>query len=115
MTTQKWTPGPWAVSGARRRENLRQTLAVIRSDGAGVSYVPYSDRTDADHIQSHADARLIAAAPEMYEALLNLVSHTEACELELDKFHGLGEDAGSGSSIIVCKARTILAKARGDA
>jgi hypothetical protein len=37
----------------------------VGPDGAWIAAVVYSDRTPADHVQSYADARLIAAAPTL--------------------------------------------------
>ena len=41
-------------------------------------------------------------------ALRNLIEHTLDCEFELDKFHGLGNDAGAGMSSVLCEARAAL-------
>jgi hypothetical protein len=40
--------------------------------------------------------------------LQTLIDHTLRCELELDRFHGLGTDAGSGCSEVVCNAQSLL-------
>ena len=64
----KHTPGPWQVSGGRRSDALYGH--GVGPDGGGyVAMVTYSDRTAADHLASLADARLIASAPEMLDAL----------------------------------------------
>ena len=49
-----------------------------------------------------------ARIAELEAALLNLIEHTLDCELELDKFHGLGNDAGAGMSSVLCEARAAL-------
>ena len=53
-------------------------------------------------------AELQARIAELEAALLNLIEHTLDCELELDKFHGLGNDAGAGMSSVLCEARAAL-------
>ena len=44
------------------------------------------------------------------EALDSLVEHTISCEKELDRFHGLENDSGSGSSICVLNAQQVLSQ-----
>ena len=69
----KHTPGPWSVSGIRTHADPDEKyLQIIADDGkksGTFAYVCWSDRTNEDFIASHADARLIAAAPEMLAAL----------------------------------------------
>jgi hypothetical protein len=61
------TPGPWTFDG---ENECNQGFDVALPDG-GVSATAYYDvDRDADSVrQAEANARLIAAAPEMYEAL----------------------------------------------
>lgn len=66
------TRGPWTVSCIRTRIGREPMLTVVRPDGAGVALVPYSDIRPGDHAASYADARLIAAAPELLTALAML-------------------------------------------
>jgi len=47
---------------------------------------------------------------ELAKALEDLISHTLQCEEQLDRFHGLGNDSGSGYSAIVCNAQSALKK-----
>lgn len=47
---------------------------------------------------------------ELEAALRKLITHTLDCEKRLDEFHGLGGDAGSGMSSVVCEARAALEK-----
>lgn len=42
------------------------------------------------------------------EALKNLIAHAMECEKELDEFHGMGSDSGSGCSEQICNAQTVL-------
>lgn len=62
----KHTPGPWQRSGTRVKLGAEDCLAV-GPDGYSVALVPIG-RTDKDHAGAMADARLIAAAPELLQA-----------------------------------------------
>lgn len=53
-------------------------------------------------------AALQARVAKLEGSLRDLIEHTLDCELELDKFHGLGNDAGAGMSDVLCKARAAL-------
>jgi uncharacterized UPF0146 family protein len=64
------TPGPWTVSCVRTRESGVPVLQILAADGKVYAHVLYSDRTTELHRASYADANLIAAAPELYEAVL---------------------------------------------
>ena len=61
MTERKWTPGPWGIIGGS--DGVEWDIYV---DGPTTGY-------DGDY-QNHADAHLIAAAPDLYEALEDAVS-----------------------------------------
>jgi hypothetical protein len=66
----KSTPGPWFVSGVRFRMNGSEWIAVNRYNEAlkrddNVACIGYDPRTGDGQV----DARLIAAAPTMLEAL----------------------------------------------
>lgn len=67
------TAGPWSVSGVRSKLDGQPYLFVLRPDGRSVAAIPYSARTNQDHVASHADARLIAAAPDMLVALKAII------------------------------------------
>jgi hypothetical protein len=68
----KWTPGPWGKGVAFRPDTgLGQRVVVVApaegaNDGMVVCWAMGPDK--------EANARLIAAAPEMYEALKTLVA-----------------------------------------
>ena len=70
MASEKHTPGPWQISRTRGGKN-GTSLTIWRNDEGPNS----SEETNtnwswiAQHIHSEADARLIAAAPELLEAL----------------------------------------------
>ncbi len=60
------TPGPWTY-----REHLNDTFTILgRNLDAGKTGVPYSgeELTVVFELEDEADARLIAAAPELLEA-----------------------------------------------
>ena len=61
------TPGPWRV--AKQGELGTQQLPILRSDGKIIAAI----RNEG----GLADARLIAAAPELLEALKTLVRRVE--------------------------------------
>lgn len=70
--TAAHTPGPWRISSVRTRESGEPVLQIC-ADGKCYAMVFYSDKTPAQHAASYADARLIAAAPDMLAALTALL------------------------------------------
>ncbi len=89
MTAPKFTPGPWVTNGtAIEQAQERNTLVV--------AYV--EDRQNDDH---RANARLIAAAPELYESLSDLIRAARA----IDGFRG---------SPLESDCLNAIAKARGE-
>jgi len=92
--TSKHTPGPWSIDG-------EGTNAMVR--GADLTIVAVRHRLTG---QTHeANARLIAAAPELLEALEDLVYLAEAAMREVGEYDIEAE---------LADARAAIAKARGE-
>lgn len=74
MTT-KFTPGPWYVgSGAYEGRNIYSVASV--TDDEGFTYQPIVASAEDDGIKCwDANARLIAAAPTMYEYIASSASN----------------------------------------
>lgn len=72
---ERFTTGPWTRSGVRTEvsvKGLRNPIKAHAIDApgfGGVAYVPYFDRTEADHVETLHNAFLVGAALAMYEAL----------------------------------------------
>lgn len=64
-TEQKHTPGPWVVDGDVIRGDQQRNGSISVASMLDVSY-PYGRRAGES---KHANARLIAAAPELLAAL----------------------------------------------
>lgn len=60
-----FTPGPWYVDTARQVAGCNGDIAIVKDNGTLVA-VAYARRRPDETL---ANACLIAAAPEMYEAL----------------------------------------------
>jgi hypothetical protein len=99
----KHTPGPWSsVNG----------LVVCRA--GTIASVPYSlAQTDAalSALEGQANARLIAAAPELLDALEKLLTISELAE-----YYMPGELAENATRVSrdIESARTVIAKATGE-
>jgi hypothetical protein len=102
------TPGPWIYT--RNPENTRWIIdgAPARAIACTAGYEPNNE----------ANARLIAAAPELLEALTGIIHHMADRKVELERM-------GSGVPLIellnttaqyaaVEAARTAIRKARGE-
>ena len=110
MSETKWTPGPWEVHGATimadPRSHLPDTMLGI------AELFDFSE--DRPRRVTEANARLIAAAPGLYEACCCGADELETCASFLR--------AEGGKFIIIAKAledralnlRAALAKARGE-
>ncbi len=97
----KWTKGPWAAKWSKYEEDNFIVQAGMPSNRVLAQFDGDGDGPDD---QSLADAHLIAAAPDMAEALekaLNFITNTES---------EMGETLPCGDA-----ARAALAKARGQA
>jgi hypothetical protein len=64
MSEAKHTPGPWQMSGSRGPSPEYRGHGVGPDGGNYVVVVPYNDR---DHVECIANARLIAAAPDLLD------------------------------------------------
>ncbi len=88
MSETKWTPGPWIQED---RDILSVALIDAENPKRGREVIA------AAHIE--ANAHLIAAAPELYEALAEMVAGWEGFDVN--------DDAAN-------RVRALLAKARGE-
>lgn len=71
MSERKWTPGPWETE----RGDRRWRVSINGQNWEGLAKVVVRmehDQTDRE--DGWANARLIAAAPELYEALRDVES-----------------------------------------
>lgn len=100
----KWTPGPWSVDDDSITIRAPDALGGEPWDVAAVTEF-CGDNPD---IEVPANARLIAAAPELYEALFDARSRF---------YSALAANGTSPEmALIACeKMDTALAKARGEA
>ena len=103
MTKQQHTPGPWQVAGVRHSGDLKigrdTRLHMVGPDGDYLAAVFFDMRTG----RGLKDAHLIAAAPELLEAL------ERATESECQSWCENG-----GPHRKVCnERRALIARARG--
>lgn len=98
-----WTPGPWAVNP--------KAATNVEAGGRGVSACGgYFDNTSdgAYAVENEANARLIAAAPDMAEALRLFIHYDEATDDD-------GVQLMLNYADALSAAKAALAKARGEA
>ena len=102
--TSKHTPGPWEI---RYKNGDTHLYMAGRSQMCDMTYYPWTPENPADWV-------LIAAAPDMYEALKEILEHFEpiagdlACHNPQDFAQREAEEAA------VRKAKAALAAARGE-
>jgi len=98
MSETKFTPGPWIAAPMEGEPGHCFAAQVVRTDGAGRWIVDIN--SDDGEEMATANAHLIAAAPELYEAL--------------EPFEHLRPDSHCDSILALLPAvRAALAKARG--
>lgn len=102
MSERKHTPGPWRLSG--HSEDSPEKLSVEDGNGYFIAEVDFG-------LAQKANARLIAAAPELLEALKELVKANEDHNESVSKV--IGELPGWKDSYLD-KARSAIAKALGE-
>lgn len=113
----KFTPGPWEVLNARKEDWLGRPLDywTVTADG-GDKWLCASPEWDPEHDEeSTANARLIAAAPELLEALSKMVDRiTYYAELKSGEIPNIEDWAYTYNSGDMIAARAAIAKATGE-
>jgi ATP:corrinoid adenosyltransferase len=91
----KHTPGPWLAAGKH----------ITQDDGGVIAYTTaYAKPTP----RQLADARLIAAAPDLLEALQEVLKH--------EKWHAaVADEVTPAARAAIRKADAVIAKATGEA
>ena len=116
MSETPWTPGPWFASDWSLDDGPNATTIESRKHTGstwwpgGVEKVRIADT--ADGVNPLADARLIAAAPELAEALEKLLEYEPArAEIRPD---AKGDRQHAEAVAVFAAARAALAKAKGE-
>lgn len=104
MSETKWTPGPWSWDAA---PDHNWDVQVWSSPNSRVCFVAHDG--EKGNRTGQANARLISAAPDMYEALDKFVEHYVGMINSGDCGFWNPEDED-----FVKAARAALAKARGE-
>lgn len=100
MTERKWTPGEWV--------SVNGHCVIVKNSGGGIGYpsVPgtIASLNDGEYIENTnaADAHLIAAAPDLYEALDEMTQFVDRVVKYVD------------ADMFIDKATDALSKARGE-
>ena len=97
----KFTPGPWVLSKSGSSERKNQANCISGSDGALIVYGQAND----------SDARLISAAPDLLDALREMVAGDADAIKEAELFGFPFPDEMLG---VYRKAVAAILKATGD-
>lgn len=104
MATTKYTPGPWEVSGTSI------TAPPCNNDGTCIAVIEDDGGYEAPPEQREANARLIAAAPDLLAALKTLLLTSEWADET-----GYVEDVGFVNlETVQQQAHAAIAKATGE-
>ncbi len=109
MAETKWTPGPWEAGG--------NDVRIISGELLACSYQMAADGDD-DYVRASHTAHLIAAAPELYDALFGVMELVSEGRLVRDTKgdHESGWAIKQVPLLLALKsANAALAKARGEA
>lgn len=115
MTTQAThTPGPWEIGSINKRDKNLWWSAVFTPKSTGKFHAPRAcDALGVDREEYEGNARLIAAAPDLLEALRGLIDQLEAAGIHIP-----GEDSGQwhgAEGLSFSRAIEAIAKAEGRA
>lgn len=100
MSENKFTPGPWQAS-----ENGFYRMGVRDASGAWMTYKAGEDFMGYEQIE--ANAKLIAAAPDLLEALETLKREIILSDVDMDYI-------ASHFQVHLDKAAKAIAKAKGE-
>ena len=111
MSEEMFTPGPWDQEPTGDGKRICIGLGLFDGpNGYDVAEVYSDDVTEETYKEAKANAHLIAAAPDLYEALEVALEQAIGCFQ-----NHYGEDPiGIPEPEYIQKARAALAKARGE-
>lgn len=109
MTQAKFTKGPWMLEYGE----VKHRPSSIRAIEGGVSILRANAFCRVAAKETRANAHLMVAAPDMYEALEQILGNVEVARFHL---HRTEESEIFSSSLFdtINQAREALAKARGE-
>lgn len=104
-----FTPGPWQYYTGKLRPQFATVIHEIQdTDGTAIISWGGFDGVDFSQEEIAANAKLIAAAPALYEALIALLPYLST-EAQLLDYASLNEGRASGFDVASVKARAALA------
>jgi hypothetical protein len=108
MTTQAThTPGPWEIGKVNKRDKNLWWAAVFTPKSTGKFHIPRAcDALGVDREECEGNARLIASAPELLEALRAMVARAPFID------QSVTED-GLANCEALAKARHAIRQAEG--
>jgi hypothetical protein len=107
--TAKHTPGPWEA-----RQDYRSALYIVGPDSERIANSPGGANSNpAVYAKGYANARLIAAAPELLEALGKLLNTLPTERGDLAWARMSDEDKRALYDAAIIRARDAIAKAEG--
>jgi len=83
MTTRNHTPGPWQFDARNSGINSNPGWGLLNADGESLGITVHWDRRSSD--TAYANARLIAAAPDLLAALQRLRDDVQAMHVGSDE------------------------------
>ncbi len=108
----KHTPGPWRFSDNTKWWKTNPFSVTVPKKGVhGTAVANIPARATISMEEAQANARLIAAAPDLLEALDSLARYADTCELFIKETHP-GKAAALRER--VTNARAAIAKATGE-
>lgn len=93
VTTGDHTPGPWRVTA-------NADVVLAKDEAIVIAWVSSPDSYEGGDAASMANARLIAAAPEMYAALKRIVSSGEVICTKISEHNCVFDQARSALKLI---------------
>lgn len=128
MMETKWTPGPWSVPHFAQpdvncsckyvlTDGFMGAVASVHCSGEGDDWQKHGDNPKFD--EAVANAHLIAAAPELYEALVALIHDDYPFtgiydERKFIEYLHVEKEIGNYYAPMLLAAIAALAKARGE-
>ncbi len=98
----RYTKGPWHVGVGNGEGSIFADEGRSRLELGGTALYPICQINNGwNDAEDAANARLIAASPEMYDALKDLITY-------------LGVDVDNGLDELLTNARAVIAKATGE-